>query len=56
MGATTEAGLRQTICCDAVPVVFDEAESNEKGDQQRMQAILSLARGQDTRRWRDGVR
>jgi hypothetical protein len=25
-------------------VVFDEAESNEKGDQQRMQAILSLAR------------
>ncbi|MCP9915342.1 primase-helicase zinc-binding domain-containing protein [Cyanobium sp. ATX 6F1] len=43
-GATTEAGLRQTICCDAVPVVFDEAESNEKGDQQRMQAILSLAR------------
>lgn len=43
-GATTEAGLRQTICSDAVPVVFDEAESNEKGDQQRMQAILSLAR------------
>ena len=44
VGATTEAGLRQTICSDAVPVVFDEAESNEKGDQQRMQAILSLAR------------
>ena len=44
VGATTEAGLRQTICCDAMPVVFDEAESNEKGDQQRMQAILSLAR------------
>ncbi|MCP9857738.1 MULTISPECIES: DUF6371 domain-containing protein, partial [unclassified Cyanobium] len=43
-GATTEAGLRQTICSDAVPVVFDEAESNERGDQQRMQAILSLAR------------
>ena len=36
--------MRQTICSDAVPVVFDEAESNEKGDQQRMQAILSLAR------------
>ena len=43
-GPTTEAGLRQTICSDAVPVVFDEAESNEKGDQQRMQAILSLVR------------
>ena len=24
-GATTEAGLRQTICSDAMPVVFDEA-------------------------------
>ncbi|MDM7937037.1 MAG: primase-helicase zinc-binding domain-containing protein [Cyanobium sp. CZS 48M] len=44
VGATTEAGLRQTICSDAMPVVFDEAESNEKGDQQRLQAILSLAR------------
>jgi len=43
-GATTEAGLRQTICSDAMPVVFDEAESNEKGDQQRMQGILALAR------------
>ena len=43
-GSTTEAGLRQTIGSDAVPVVFDEAESNEKGDQQRMQGILALAR------------
>lgn len=43
-GATTEAGLRQTLRADAMPVVFDEAESNEKADQVRMQAILSLAR------------
>lgn len=41
---TTEAGLRQTLRSDALPVVFDEAESNEKGDQTRMQAILGLAR------------
>lgn len=41
---TTEAGLRQTLRSDALPVVFDEAESNEKGDQSRMQAILGLAR------------
>ena len=43
-GNTTEAGLRQTIKSDALPVVFDEAESNEKSDQQRMQSILALAR------------
>jgi putative DNA primase/helicase len=43
-GATTEAGLRQSIGSDAVPVVFDEAESNERPDQQRMQGILALAR------------
>ena len=43
-GNTTEAGLRQTLRCDALPVVFDEAESNEKADQVRMQNILALAR------------
>ena len=43
-GATTEAGLRQSLCSDALPVVFDEAESNERSDRQRLQAILSLAR------------
>lgn len=43
-GNTSEAGLRQTLRADALPVVFDEAESNERPDQQRMQAVLSLAR------------
>lgn len=43
-GNTTEAGLRQTLRADALPVVFDEAESNEKADQVRMQSILALAR------------
>lgn len=43
-GCTTEAGLRQSIGSDALPVVFDEAESNERTDQLRMQAVLSLAR------------
>jgi putative DNA primase/helicase len=43
-GSTTEAAVRQSICSDAMPVVFDEAESNERPDQQRMQGILSLAR------------
>jgi putative DNA primase/helicase len=43
-GNTSEAGLRQTLRSDALPVVFDEAESNERPDQQRMQSVLSLAR------------
>ena len=29
-GNTTEAGLRQTLKSDALPVVFDEAESMKK--------------------------
>lgn len=43
-GNTSEAGLRQTLRADALPVIFDEAESNEKADQARMQSILALAR------------
>ena len=27
---------------DALPVVFDEADSNERADQQRMQAVLAV--------------
>jgi len=43
-GNTSEAGLRQALRSDALPVVFDEAESNEKQDQYRMQNVLALAR------------
>jgi putative DNA primase/helicase len=43
-GNTTEAYIRQQLRADAIPVVFDEAESNEKADRQRIQNILSLAR------------
>lgn len=43
-GETSEAGLRQTLGHDAMPVVFDEAEGNEKRDQDRIQQILSLMR------------
>jgi putative DNA primase/helicase len=44
VGSVTEAGIRQTLRSDALPVLIDEAESNEKADQQRIQGILSLAR------------
>jgi putative DNA primase/helicase len=44
VGSSTEAGIRQSLRSDALPVVLDEAESNEKADQQRIQSILALAR------------
>ena len=44
VGATTEAGIRQQLRADAIPVVFDESESNERNDQARIQAVLGLAR------------
>jgi putative DNA primase/helicase len=44
VGNSTEAGIRQYLRSDALPVVLDEAESNEKADQQRVQSILALAR------------
>jgi putative DNA primase/helicase len=43
-GNSTEAFIRQELRADALPVIFDEAESNEKADQQRIQNILALAR------------
>ena len=43
-GKTTEAGIRQTLRRDALPVVFDEAEAEDKQSAMRMQSILDLAR------------
>lgn len=43
-GNTTEAFIRQKLRADALPVVFDEAESNERSDRDRIQNILALAR------------
>lgn len=43
-GSSTEAGVRQQIGCDALPVVFDEAESEDKRGQQRLEGMLELAR------------
>lgn len=40
----TEAGIRQELRSDALPVVIDEAEGNERTDRARVQSILALAR------------
>ena len=42
-GNTTEAGIRQMLRSDAVPVVFDESET-DKFAEQRRQAVLGLMR------------
>lgn len=43
-GSTTEAGLRQTLKKDAIPVIFDEAEGESHQDQVRMQSVLNFMR------------
>jgi len=40
----TEAGIRQALRSSALPIVFDEAESNDQHEAARMQAVLGLAR------------
>jgi putative DNA primase/helicase len=64
-GNTTEAFIRQQLRADAIPVIFDEAESNEKADRQRIQNILALGQGliklrprrdrQGRRRWHGAI-
>ena len=43
-GNSTEAGIRQTLRCDALPVLFDESEQNDEREQSRVQNVLSLIR------------
>lgn len=43
-GETTEAGIRQTLHYDALPVLFDEAEGEDARATDRLQRILSLVR------------
>jgi len=42
--ATTEAGIRQALRTDALPVLFDEAETEDRSGQDRIQRVLELAR------------
>lgn len=42
--STTQAGLRQTLKADAIPVALDEMEPNSTKDRGRIDQILSLAR------------
>jgi putative DNA primase/helicase len=44
VGETTEAGVRQSLGHDALPVLFDEAEGEDSRATDRLQRILSLVR------------
>ena len=46
---STAPGIRQTIRCDALPVLFDESESEDKMGQARMQHVIELARQASSR-------
>lgn len=43
-GKTTEAGIRQTMGFDALPIILDEAETEDDAAVQRVQGLLDLAR------------
>lgn len=47
-GNTSEAGIRGMLGSDALPVVFDEAESEDKASQIRFDRVLELARQAST--------
>lgn len=47
-GSTTEAGIRQYLKADALPVIFDEAESEDKKGKERMQSVLEIMRASST--------
>ena len=43
-GESTEAGIRQSLGHDARPVIFDEAEAEDKASMDRIEKILNLMR------------
>lgn len=43
-GESTEAGIRQRVGSDAMPVIFDEAEAEDKNSIDRIEKILNLMR------------
>lgn len=47
-GNSSEAGIRQKLGADALPVLYDESEQNDDREKARVQAILSLIRQSST--------
>lgn len=47
-GNSTEAGVRQELKCDALPVIIDEFESNNEHEKKRVESVISLIRQTST--------
>lgn len=47
-GNSTEAGIRQTLKSDSLPVLFDESEQNDEREAQRVQGVLAMIRQSST--------
>lgn len=47
-GNSSEAGIRQKLKSDALPVLFDESESATERDSMRIQSVLSMVRQAST--------
>lgn len=47
-GSSTEAGIRQELKSDAVPVLFDESEQNNDRERARIESVLALIRQSST--------
>jgi putative DNA primase/helicase len=47
-GNSTEAGIRQRLTTDALPVLFDETEQNNEREEMRIQSVLALIRQSST--------
>lgn len=47
-GSSSEAGIRQTLKADALPVLFDESEQNDDRERSRVQGVLALIRQSST--------
>lgn len=43
-GNSTEAGIRQVLCGDALPVMIDEFESNDEKERVRVENVMSMIR------------
>ena len=43
-GGTTEAGIRQSLKLDALPAIYDEAESQDDAGRARIQRLLNMLR------------
>jgi putative DNA primase/helicase len=43
-GKSTEAGIRQTLKSDALPIFIDEFEADNPGDHKKIQSVMELAR------------